>query len=628
MPKYTSGRTKRFGQRDLTADRYEFLGLEQAEPDLGDPTVGVGSTGSNPKPVGQTYVLTAVAGYEGKRYWTPINTEGVEIDVVGEDGEQGTQGVQGTQGTGTQGSQGTQGARGGAASWIRKTSNHTASDGEQIIADTTNGAFTITLPSSPQQGYSIEIADGGDWRTTNLTIDANGSNIEGSTDDELIVDIGQTILSLVYEDSTDGWQVYSSLGPQGIQGTSNQGSQGLQGLSNQGTQGVQGSGTQGAQGLQGLQGVQGLQGNQGNQGTQGSGTQGNQGLQGLSNQGSQGNQGLQGIQGTGVQGAQGLQGRGGQGLQGTQGAISSQGNQGAQGTGTQGAQGLQGTQGGGRQGTQGNQGLQGNVGPKGLSGLMSFGIIDPRETDDMTLVNVTETTVLNVSNMPNATWLPSSSPIFVFDQGSANADRYVRINGHVYLHTVSRLYFTVSKGGGSGWGESPSLNCNLFLQYKQDGGSWTTMKRIQPTDISDNGVWEIVQVVVPSGAKILGGVKLQIIQENHNGPTYDTWACSVVLPEVSGIQGSQGTQGAQGRQGAQGAQGYQGHQGTQGRQGAQGKANQGAQGSPGNYQGTQGNQGLQGAQGVQGYQGFQGIQGHQASTIVDPESIFEIMLFN
>ena len=98
MAKYNSGRKKKFGQRDITTDRYEYLGLEQAEPDLGDPTVGVGSTGANPKPAGQTYVLAAVDGYEGKRYWAPIQTEGVEVDIVGAQGTQGSQGLQGVQG--------------------------------------------------------------------------------------------------------------------------------------------------------------------------------------------------------------------------------------------------------------------------------------------------------------------------------------------------------------------------------------------------------------------------------------------------------------------------------------------------------------------------------------------------
>lgn len=37
MSKLVSGRVKKTPQSGLTSDRYEFLGLEQAEPDLGDP---------------------------------------------------------------------------------------------------------------------------------------------------------------------------------------------------------------------------------------------------------------------------------------------------------------------------------------------------------------------------------------------------------------------------------------------------------------------------------------------------------------------------------------------------------------------------------------------------------------
>ena len=264
MAQYNSGRKKRFGQRDITTDRYDYLGLEQAEPDLGDPKVGVGSTVANPKPIGQTFLLAAVDGYEGKRYWAPVRGEGVEIEVQGtqgvqgiqgsraSDGEpgnqgnqglqglsnqgaqgnqgrqgtQGTQGRQGSQGLGSQGTQGTQGRQGiqgrsnqGAqglggrpAAWVRKTSNFTMSDGDQIIADTTGGSFTLTLPSNPTNGHIVRIADGGDWTQTNLFIARNGSKIEGISQD-LTVNIGNTILDLIYEydsvnvsDST--WQVY------------------------------------------------------------------------------------------------------------------------------------------------------------------------------------------------------------------------------------------------------------------------------------------------------------------------------------------------------------------------------------------------------------------------------------
>jgi hypothetical protein len=77
MVRYNSNRVKRFDQTGITTDRYQFLSLEQAEPDLGDPVVGVGSTGLNPKPAGQTYLLAAVDGYVGQIFWAPITKEGV-----------------------------------------------------------------------------------------------------------------------------------------------------------------------------------------------------------------------------------------------------------------------------------------------------------------------------------------------------------------------------------------------------------------------------------------------------------------------------------------------------------------------------------------------------------------------
>ena len=48
MSKLVSGRVKKLPQSEITSDRYEFLGLEQAEPDLGDPVVGPSWVGANP----------------------------------------------------------------------------------------------------------------------------------------------------------------------------------------------------------------------------------------------------------------------------------------------------------------------------------------------------------------------------------------------------------------------------------------------------------------------------------------------------------------------------------------------------------------------------------------------------
>ena len=56
---FLSKRVKRRDQSGITSDRYEFLGLDQAEPDLGDPIVGPSSVVANPF-TGEKIELTAV----------------------------------------------------------------------------------------------------------------------------------------------------------------------------------------------------------------------------------------------------------------------------------------------------------------------------------------------------------------------------------------------------------------------------------------------------------------------------------------------------------------------------------------------------------------------------------------
>jgi hypothetical protein len=66
--KYLSKRVKRTPQSGLSSDRYRYLGLDQAEPNLGDPV--------NPGdivPVGQQYQIVSVESDPGKRYWVPIS---------------------------------------------------------------------------------------------------------------------------------------------------------------------------------------------------------------------------------------------------------------------------------------------------------------------------------------------------------------------------------------------------------------------------------------------------------------------------------------------------------------------------------------------------------------------------
>jgi len=69
MPKYLSGRVKRTDQAYLSTDRYQFLGLEQAEPNLADPPPG----GTSPNiPVGQRAQIISVEGFPGERFWVPV----------------------------------------------------------------------------------------------------------------------------------------------------------------------------------------------------------------------------------------------------------------------------------------------------------------------------------------------------------------------------------------------------------------------------------------------------------------------------------------------------------------------------------------------------------------------------
>jgi hypothetical protein len=73
MAKLVSGRVKNTPQTGITSDRYDFLGLEQAEPNLGDPQIGVSSVGANPHPPGGQYLLANVGGQTGKRYWISVD---------------------------------------------------------------------------------------------------------------------------------------------------------------------------------------------------------------------------------------------------------------------------------------------------------------------------------------------------------------------------------------------------------------------------------------------------------------------------------------------------------------------------------------------------------------------------
>jgi hypothetical protein len=96
--------------------------------------------------------------------------------------------------------------------WTVKTSNYTAVNRDQIIANTAAGSFTVTLPALPTIGTEIAFVDGANWSVNNLIINNNGSTISG-VNDVLNLNIGHSAVTLVYDGST--WQIYSTAGPKG-----------------------------------------------------------------------------------------------------------------------------------------------------------------------------------------------------------------------------------------------------------------------------------------------------------------------------------------------------------------------------------------------------------------------------
>ncbi len=92
--------------------------------------------------------------------------------------------------------------------WIVKTENYTALPSDRIIANTSNGSFTITLPASPASGDMVVVADGDNWANTNLIIARNNSTIDGFEEDFLI-DIGNIQIDFIYDGNT--WLLFTTI---------------------------------------------------------------------------------------------------------------------------------------------------------------------------------------------------------------------------------------------------------------------------------------------------------------------------------------------------------------------------------------------------------------------------------
>ena len=97
--------------------------------------------------------------------------------------------------------------REGSVNWQTaiKTATFTAASGEGYFCNTSGGAFTVNLPSSPSVGDIVAIKDyGSSFATNNLTIGRGGSNMNGDAIDG-VRNTNNESLTLVYADATKGW---------------------------------------------------------------------------------------------------------------------------------------------------------------------------------------------------------------------------------------------------------------------------------------------------------------------------------------------------------------------------------------------------------------------------------------
>ena len=110
--------------------------------------------------------------------------------------------------------------RTGTVNWCTtaKTSPLTAVSGKGYFINTTGGAVTVTLPSSPTAGDIVAVSDYAQTSACNaITICRNSSKIEGGCANKVLINNGDAI-TLVYADATKGWKLVNTADQDILQG--------------------------------------------------------------------------------------------------------------------------------------------------------------------------------------------------------------------------------------------------------------------------------------------------------------------------------------------------------------------------------------------------------------------------
>jgi len=332
MSKLLSGKVKKVSPTEVSPERYEFLELSEAEPDLGVPP-------------GPGYFITSDT--DGNRAWQ------VGVGATGATGPEGATGAQGA--TGIEGGIGATGAEGPTGA--------TGIEGPVGDRYSTNSSTTLTIGTGTK---SLVVETGLAYTAGQPVIIANDSNNmigDVTSYDETTGDLVVEVDLINGSGTFSNWTV-NLAGAAGVPGatgpTGQTGATGLTGATgSQGATGAQGATGLGATGLTGPTGATGPAGATGAGSTGATGPIGATGVVGST--GSTGPVGATGIQGdpggaTGATGATGVGATGATGPLGLTGATGPQGDPG---------------------GATGATGPTGQTGPTGATGLGATGATGP-----------------------------------------------------------------------------------------------------------------------------------------------------------------------------------------------------------------------------------------------------------
>jgi len=93
--------------------------------------------------------------------------------------------------------------------WVTLIDNHSMDVTlySKVFLDSTTQTFGITLPTTPNDGFEVELVDvGSNLTTNNVSIAYNGNNIEGLAEN-LILDTNGISIRMVFVNSTIGWKI-------------------------------------------------------------------------------------------------------------------------------------------------------------------------------------------------------------------------------------------------------------------------------------------------------------------------------------------------------------------------------------------------------------------------------------